>query len=61
MLAEGYLQRDVARMFVCRKDATVKFCNATETLVGHISVGVEVGGVWPQPEKQTVDMNGQGQ
>ena len=36
---------------LCQKDASAKFCDETETLVGHISGGVEVGGVWPQPEK----------
>ena len=30
---------------LCQKDASAKFCDKTETLVGHISGGVEVGGV----------------
>ena len=31
--------------WVCRKDASAKFCDATGTLVGHISGSVEAGGI----------------
>ena len=46
--------------WVCHKNSSAKFLDPTETLIGHISGGVEVGGIWPQPEK-TVNPNGQGQ
>ena len=41
---------------VCSKDTSAKFCDATETLVGHISWGVKVGGVWSQPDGQLIRM-----
>ena len=39
--AEGYSQRKVARMLCC-KDSSAKFCDASETLVNHISGGLVV-------------------
>ena len=43
---------------MCRKDASAKFVDTTETLIGHISGGVDVGGVWPQPAKSVWDQMG---
>ena len=44
------------------KDVSAKFCDATVTLVSHVSRGVEDRGVWPRPPRwQAVDPNGRGQ
>ena len=51
LLTEVYSQLEGARMSGVSQGCVRKNSNATETLVGYISGGVEVGGVWPQPEK----------
>ena len=51
--AECYSQWGVARMS-WSKDLSAKLCYATETLVGYIIRGLEVGGVWE--DKQLIRM-----